>query len=74
MQSQPSCGLTHTEADKLAFSIKEAARASCISRSELYLASARGDLRAVKLGKRTLIRREDLVAFLAGLPTMGKAA
>ena len=58
-------------APRLGYSVAEAAEAAGISRSSIYLAIGRGDLRAIKLGKRTLIRHADLVAFLDRLPAMG---
>ncbi|WP_373084892.1 helix-turn-helix domain-containing protein [Sneathiella sp.] len=48
--------------------IPEAVRASGISRSCLYEALKRGDLRAVKAGRRTLIPVADLQEYLANLP------
>jgi excisionase family DNA binding protein len=59
---------------KRAYSMPEAARASSLSRSALYLAIARGELRAVKQGKRTLILDTDLCAFLSRLPAFGNPA
>jgi Helix-turn-helix domain len=58
----------------LAHTIADATRISGISRSALYLAIARGDLAARKLGKRTLILAADLAAFLNRLPPMEPAA
>jgi hypothetical protein len=49
---------------KLAYSIREAVRASGISRSALYLAIGRGALVAKKCGARTLILDSDLRRFL----------
>jgi excisionase family DNA binding protein len=63
--------LTTTEG-KVAFTIKEAARASGISRSLLYIAIGRGALRARKCGARTLILGSDLRQFLQKLPPMTK--
>ena len=57
-------------AHKLAFTIKEAARASGLSRSLLYVAIGRGALRAKKCGARTLILDSDLRRFLRGLPRL----
>lgn len=55
--------------EPMAFSIPEAAAASRTSRTSLYAAIARGELRAVKRGKRTLVLADDLRAWLDGLPT-----
>jgi excisionase family DNA binding protein len=57
-----------TEPHRIAFTIKEAAQASSISRSLLYIAIGRGALHARKLGGRTLILESDLQKFLRGLP------
>lgn len=54
--------------DKLAFHIEEAREAGAGSRSEIYEALRRGDLKAKKRGRRTVILRDDLAAYLASLP------
>lgn len=54
--------------DKLAFHIDEARDAGAGSRSEIYEALRRGDLKAKKRGRRTIILRDDLAAYLSGLP------
>src|SRR5262249_59850468 len=56
------------DSHKLAFTIKEAARATGLSRSLLYVAIGRGALRARKCGARTLILDTDLRRFLRNLP------
>lgn len=60
--------------DKLTFSIPEAVAASGVSRSLIYVEIAAGRLRARKLGRRTIILREDLERYLKGLPAAGGAA
>jgi len=47
-----------------------------VGRSYVYLLMHSGALRAVKAGKRTLVRRADAEAWLASLPSaaFGKAA
>ena len=55
---------------KVAFTIKEAARATGLSRSTLYLAIGSGALRARKFGSRTLILGSDLRRFLLKLPVL----
>lgn len=47
----------------------EAVQYSGMSRSALYEALKRGDLKARKAGRRTLISFADLEAYLANLPT-----
>lgn len=54
--------------DKLAFSIAEAASHADVCRDYLYSAIRDGNLRARKAGRRTLILRADLEAYLAALP------
>jgi excisionase family DNA binding protein len=57
---------------RIAFTIKEAAQASGLSRSLLYVAIARGSLCAKKCGARTLILDTDLRRFLRKLPALVK--
>jgi hypothetical protein len=59
---------------RLAYSIKEAASASGLSRSLLYLAIAQRKLLARKCRGRTVVLREDLQEFLATLPSMKATA
>lgn len=54
--------------DKLAYHIDEASKNGAGSRSEIYEALRRGDLKAKKRGRRTVILREDLARYLATLP------
>lgn len=61
---------TANDLKKVAFTLKEAASASGISRSLLYLAISRGDLQARKYGARTLILNSDLRQFLSSLPRL----
>jgi excisionase family DNA binding protein len=49
---------------KAAYSVREACELLSIGRSSLYAAMKRGELRRVKVGKRTLLCATDLVAFL----------
>jgi excisionase family DNA binding protein len=52
----------------MAFTVDEASMVSRIGRNNLYLAVQTGALRARKLGKKTLILRDDLRAWLESLP------
>lgn len=49
-------------------SIAEACAVAGIGRTKIYEAISAGNLKARKLGKRTLVLRDDLRAFLAALP------
>ena len=51
-----------------ALSVGEACAFACIGRTTLYRLIGEGKIVARKLGKKTLILREDLAAFLADLP------
>ena len=53
--------------EQLAFSVKEAAEASGISRAALYRALRNGELRARKMGTKIIILRTDLEAYLSSL-------
>jgi hypothetical protein len=74
MQTETTPPLAPSGAYKVAFTINEAARASGLSRSLLYLAIARGSLRARKCGARTVIIDSELRTFLRNLPTLTKSA
>jgi len=49
-------------------SIAEACAMAGLGRTKLYQAIGAGSLQARKFGKRTIILRADLRAFLEGLP------
>lgn len=51
---------------KLAYSIREAVTATSLSKTTLYSAIAEQRLRAVRIGGRTVIPAESLIAFLNG--------
>lgn len=52
----------------IAVTIAEAVKASGISRTPIYEALKRGDLKAWKSGRRTLISFSDLQAYVDSLP------
>jgi excisionase family DNA binding protein len=52
--------------EKFAVSISEAARLCAVGRSTLYLEIKSGALPLVKVGRRSLVRVDDLKAWLAG--------
>ncbi len=53
---------------KLAYSPEEAAVAVDVGRSTMYEVLGTGDLPSRKVGRRTLILHDDLMAWLASLP------
>ena len=55
-------------AETIAYTIREACKASRNGRTALYQAINAGELRAVKRGRRTIILAEDLQAWLRQLP------
>jgi hypothetical protein len=59
---------------KIAHTVPEAALASGLSRSTLYIAIRQGVLRAKKCGTRTIILDTELRRFLRGLPHLVSAA
>lgn len=52
------------ERGPLAYSVREAAQALSIGRTRVYELISTGQLHAVKLGRRTLIPRNALLALL----------
>ena len=58
------------DAGPIALKISEACAAARIGRTCLYEAIKRGDLRALKRGKSTLILRDDLRRFVENLPAI----
>jgi excisionase family DNA binding protein len=54
----------------LAYSVLEACEVVRIGRTALYEAINRGELRAVKRGRRTLVLANDLRAWIEQLPTI----
>jgi excisionase family DNA binding protein len=56
----------------LAYSVTEACVALRIGRTRLYEEIKGGRLLAVKVGKRTVIRRADLEKWLAELPAVAE--
>jgi len=52
---------------KKAFTIKETVELTGISKTMLYNQIKKGRLKACKIGRRTIIRENDLDSFLGGL-------
>ena len=58
-------------ANRLLYSIEEARTLLNVGRSTLYALIAEGRIRPVKLGRRTLIERDELVRFIGSLREAG---
>jgi excisionase family DNA binding protein len=56
--------------DPLAFTIPQAITTAGVRKTTLYAAIKEGRLRARKSGRRTLILRDDLRAWLESLPAL----
>jgi excisionase family DNA binding protein len=61
-------------AEKLAYTIKEAALALGLGKTTLYAAMKAGAFKVVKLGNRTLIPSDGLRAWFESLPTRERAS
>jgi putative molybdopterin biosynthesis protein len=55
---------TEIETESLALSPEQAAKALSLGRTKIFALLRAGELKALKIGARTLIRRVDLEAFL----------
>ena len=60
--------------EKLAYRVVEAAYALAISRSRLYELIGSGDIKILKDGGRTLIKRSELEAYLLRLEQVSQPA
>jgi excisionase family DNA binding protein len=74
MQEQDPDIAAPLTAGKIAHSIDGACEAADVGRTSIYEAIRAGDLKARKLGRRTIILDEDLRAWLAALPLATEAA
>lgn len=57
-----------------ALSIEQTMQFTGLGRTALYAAMARGELRARKFGRKTIVTRADARAFLDGLPAFQSEA
>lgn len=57
--------------DEKVFTIEEASRFLRIGRSRVYELLGEGEIRAVRLGRRTIITASELQRFLQSLPEYG---
>jgi excisionase family DNA binding protein len=53
-----------TAPDKLAYSVPDAAKELSVSKETVWRLVKRGELRTLKIGHRTIIRRAEIVAYL----------
>jgi excisionase family DNA binding protein len=73
IQADPTdSGDRTAEPERLAFSVNELIKAVGIARRTLYAEVNSGRLKVTKLGKRSLFRRENVVAWLDGLDRESK--
>ena len=68
MTTSPRAAQPNGVTAPLAVTIAEGVRLSGISRTALYESMKRGDLAALKAGRRTLINFADLARYVAALP------
>jgi excisionase family DNA binding protein len=66
----PAYGGETTMQNQIALKISEVCAASRIGRTRVYDAIKRGELRARKHGKSTLILHDDMIEWLNALPTV----
>ena len=57
------------EVDRISYTIQQAAQATGLSESEVRQAYRDGEFTVHHRGKRVLIRRDDLDAWVNGMPT-----
>lgn len=56
--------MTAANDNRLAYGVPQAAEAMCVSKATVWEWIRQGKVRSVKIGGRTLIRREELVRLL----------
>jgi excisionase family DNA binding protein len=70
VETKTAAPLIQLEEPKLSYTIKEVRKLVGISTATLYKILGRRELRAIKLGNRTLILARDLQEWLNDLPAM----
>jgi excisionase family DNA binding protein len=60
----------HAEHQAIALQLPDAARVAGVSVRTLYTLNGRGELAFIKVGRRTLVRRRDLEAYLDARETV----
>lgn len=58
----------------LAYGVEDVPAKTGIGRTSVFRAIREGELRARKMGRRTIVTDDDLRAWLASLPVAGKKA
>lgn len=71
---EQNCKMPPNQIAPMALKISEACAASRCGRTTIYEAIRRGELRALKRGKSTLILEVDLRRWLESLPQIAKAS
>lgn len=66
--------MAHDTLTPIALTTSDAARSLGIGKTKLFALIAKGDLPAIRLGGKTLIRHVDLETFTAALPRRKLAA
>lgn len=65
MITTPAPNAANDPDGRISYSVEDAAEATGVGRSFLYLAIKNGELASLKLGKRRLLMRADILAWLA---------
>ncbi len=68
MGQNGNTGPKHPEATNPYFTVRQAAKFSCLGESTIRLAIRRRELKAHQVGSRVIIKRTDLERFLEGHP------
>jgi len=66
--------MRENNSDKLLLNVRDVVRVTGLSRNSIYAACARGDLPAVRIGRRVLIPKRALQRFLEEPQTLKPAS